>query len=524
MAESIAIVFFIVSEKHFRRFRSPRYSGFSGLLIDQQRLLFLSHNLLRDHYLLDIGLRWNFVHQVHHDGFHYSTKTAGAGLALERLARDRAQRAWGELQVHVLHVEQLLILAHERVFRLGENPHQRFLVELAERRDHRQASDEFRNQAEFEQIFRLNLIEQLGDGARIAMRQVGAEAHRLARDPPADDVVEADESAAADEQDIGGIDLQEFLLRMLAAALGRDARHRALDNLEQGLLHAFAGDVAGDRRVVALARDLVDFVDINDAALAALDIVIGVLQQRQDDVLDVLADVARFGQRGRVGDSERHLQEAREGLRQQGLADAGGADQQDVRFLQFDVAGNHLRVDPLVMIMDRDRENFLGAFLADYVLIENALDLGRLGHRRGLAEGFFVIGFLRDYVVTEVDAFVTNIDRGPGYKFAYFVLAFAAERAHQVARAVVMFGHTASRGSLGGPPAYDYLINQSVFNRLFRIEEHIALGVLFDLSQLLSGVAHDDVVERPRGRAESRAPEFRYRSPGPARRRAADES
>ena len=95
-----------------------------------------------------------------------------------------------------------------------------------------------------------------------------------------DDVLEADEGAAADEQDVGGVDLQELLLRVLAAALGRHVGDRALDDLEQRLLHALAGDVAGDRRVVALARDLVDLVDVDDAALRPLDVVVGVLQQR----------------------------------------------------------------------------------------------------------------------------------------------------------------------------------------------------------------------------------------------------
>ena len=55
----------------------------------------------------------------------------------------------------------------------------------------------------------------------------------------------------------------------------------AFDDLEQRLLHALAGDVARDRRVVALARDLVDLVDVDDAALRALDVVVGVLQQRR---------------------------------------------------------------------------------------------------------------------------------------------------------------------------------------------------------------------------------------------------
>src|SRR5579862_5563264 len=327
------------------------------------------------------------------------------------------------------------------------------------------------------------------------MGQVGPEAHRLARDAPADDVVQSDERAAADEQDIGGIDLQELLLRMLAAALGRHRRHRALDDLQQRLLYAFARHIAGDRGVVALARDLVDLVDVYDSALASLDVIVGVLQQRQDDVLDVLADVAGLGQRGRVGDGEWHLQEAREGLRQQGLADPGRANQQDVGFLQLDVAGHHLRVDSLVMVVDRDRENFLGALLSDHILVEDPLDFGGFGHRRALAEGLLAVSLLRDYVVTKIDAFVANINRRAGNQLSNFVLALAAKRANQVARAVVMLGHTASRGSLGRPSANDYLINQSVFNRLLRRHEIVAIGVLFDLTQILSGVLHYDVVD-----------------------------
>ena len=44
--------------------------------------------------------------------------------------------------------------------------------------------------------------------------------------------------------------------------------------------------------VFRLAADLVDLVDVHDAALRALDVVVGRLQELQDDVLDVLADVA----------------------------------------------------------------------------------------------------------------------------------------------------------------------------------------------------------------------------------------
>jgi hypothetical protein len=91
----------------------------------------------------------------------------------------------------------------------------------------------------------------------------------------ADDLFQAGEGAAADEQDVGGVDLQEFLLRMLAPALRRHRGHGAFHDLQQRLLHALARHVAGDRGVVGLAADLVDLVDVDDAALRALDVVVG---------------------------------------------------------------------------------------------------------------------------------------------------------------------------------------------------------------------------------------------------------
>ena len=119
-----------------------------------------------------------------------------------------------------------------------------------------------------------------------------------------------DESAAADEQDVCGIDRREFLVRVFAAALRRNVGHRAFEDLEQGLLHTFAGYVAGDRRIFVLLRNLVDLVDIYDALLSLLDVSVGGLQQFQDDIFNVLADVTGFGQRRRVDDREGHVEHA----------------------------------------------------------------------------------------------------------------------------------------------------------------------------------------------------------------------
>jgi len=52
-------------------------------------------------------------------------------------------------------------------------------------------------------------------------------------------------------------------------------------------------NVAGDGRAVRLARNFVNFVNINDAALGAFHVVIGALEQPQNNVLHVLADITR---------------------------------------------------------------------------------------------------------------------------------------------------------------------------------------------------------------------------------------
>ena len=58
---------------------------------------------------------------------------------------------------------------------------------------------------------------------------------------------------------------------------------------------------------------------------ARVDVEVGRLEQAQEDVLDVLAHVAGFGQRRRVGDAEGHVEHPGQRLRQERLAAAGRA-------------------------------------------------------------------------------------------------------------------------------------------------------------------------------------------------------
>ncbi len=229
---------------------------------------------------------------------------------------------------------------------------------------------------------------------------------------------------------------------MLAPTLRRHGGSGAFHDLEQGLLHAFAGHVAGDRRIVRFAADLVDFIDIHDAALSAFDVVIAGLQQFQDDILNVFTHVPCLGQRSGIGHGERHIQDPRQRLRQQGLAAAGGANQKDVGLGQFHFGTLAAVVQPLVMVVHRHRQHALGVKLPDHIIIEHLADFAR---GRDIA-GFFHqrrLGFLADDVVAQLHAFIADEHSWPGDQLPDLMLALAAEAAVERAFAVAaaQLGH-----------------------------------------------------------------------------------
>ncbi len=166
---------------------------------------------------------------------------------------------------------------------------------------------------------------------------------------------------------------------MLAPALGRNVGDRSFQHLEQRLLHAFATDVTSNADVVAGFADLVDLVDIQDAALSRFEVEVGRMQQLQQQVLDVFADIARFGQRGRIADGERHVEDACERASEQGFAAACRPDEHDVGLLDLDIRAFEASRQTLIVIMHRHREDLFALVLPDHVLIEMRDDLARRG-------------------------------------------------------------------------------------------------------------------------------------------------
>ncbi len=150
-----------------------------------------------------------------------------------------------------------------------------FAAQLVDRRDDGQAPDEFRDQAVCHEVLGQHLLEHPAGIVIGLAAHLGAEADATLADAAGDDVVEALERAAADEQHVRRVDRQVLLVRVLATTLRRHRALRTLEDLQQRLLDTLAGDVTRDRRVLALAGDLVDLVDVDDPRLGLLDVVVG---------------------------------------------------------------------------------------------------------------------------------------------------------------------------------------------------------------------------------------------------------
>src|SRR5947209_5271993 len=233
------------------------------LRVDVKRPRFTIHDFRTNDDLLDAFKAWQIEHRVEQDAFHDRPQSARAGPPLDRLFGDDIERLVLEGEFGILHLEEALILLDERVLRLGQDLLQRILVKVFERRDDRQTADEFGDEPEFEQILRLDLAQDLAGAAIIRRLHLGGKTDRRALAAARDNLFQPSESAAANEEDVRRVDLQEFLLGMLAPALRRHRRDSTLHDFQERLLDALARYVAGDRGVVGFARNLVDLVDID---------------------------------------------------------------------------------------------------------------------------------------------------------------------------------------------------------------------------------------------------------------------
>ena len=122
-----------------------------------------------------------------------------------------------------------MILLDQSVLWLGENLDERGFVEFMQDADHRQATDEFRNQPKANQILRLHVGQRL----RLTLGtcfDLGMEPERLVAQSSFDNFFQSYKRPPADEQNVRRIDRKEFLMRVFATALWRNVRDRAFQD------------------------------------------------------------------------------------------------------------------------------------------------------------------------------------------------------------------------------------------------------------------------------------------------------
>ena len=202
----------------------------------------------------------------------------------------------------------------------------------------------------------------------------------------ADNFAQAVKCTTAYKKDIGCIDLDKFLIRMLSSALGRNVRNSSFDDLQKSLLNALARNVAGYRAVFALARNLINLIDINNSALGFFYVEISCLNKAKQNILYVLADIARFCKGCGIGNGKRNVKHPCKRLRKKGFSYAGRTEEENVAFAQLYLIGIALslfnqRVNALVVVINSNRKRNLCVILTDNVFVKLCLYLGRLGKR-----------------------------------------------------------------------------------------------------------------------------------------------
>src|SRR5450830_1625279 len=339
-------------------------------MINQQRLGAIGDGIFINDHLGDILLARQFVHHVQQGVFQNRSQSTRPGLACQGLLGNRLQCSRTDFQFGAFHLQQLGVLLDQGIFWLQQNLDQGLLIQFIERRNHWQTSNQRWNQAELEQIVRLSRQQNFAGSLLGLALDVRRETYAALYRTLGNDLCQAIKRTTTNKHDVGRVNLHEILVRMLAPALWRHRCHSAFDQLEQRLLHAFTGDITGNRWIVRFTRNLVDFIDIDNTSLCLLDFVIAILQQLLNDVLDVFTNVAGFCQGGSISNHKRHIEHACQCLRQQRLARTGWTDQQNIALGQFDIILLAEMLEALVMVVHRYRQNALGSCLTDHILIE----------------------------------------------------------------------------------------------------------------------------------------------------------
>ena len=202
----------------------------------------------RDLHAADGLIGRNTEHDVgHHVLPAHRRRPRAPVLRSQRNLRHMAPSASGwNFSFYAVHCKQRFILLDQCVLRLLQDAARVLsLSSVSQRHDGRQTADQLGDQAVTSSDHAARSWPADGRSARLLFAlYLGTEAHTLLTDALLDDTLDTVECTAADKQNIGGVDLDELLMRMLASALRRYVGNRALQNFQQRLLYALAAETS----------------------------------------------------------------------------------------------------------------------------------------------------------------------------------------------------------------------------------------------------------------------------------------
>src|ERR1700716_4000769 len=99
------------------------------VLREEERLHAALDRIAGDDDLPDVRARRDLVHHVEEYLLDDRPETAGTGLPFRRALGGRLKRIRRELELDLVEREELLVLLHDRVLRLGEDTHEVAFVE-----------------------------------------------------------------------------------------------------------------------------------------------------------------------------------------------------------------------------------------------------------------------------------------------------------------------------------------------------------------------------------------------------------
>src|SRR5207244_1615497 len=117
----------------------------------------------------------------------------------------------------------------------------------------------------------------------------------------------------------------------------------------------------------------------NDTALSGLDVKIGGVQELEEQVFNVFADIAGLGEGSGVADGERHVEDFGQSTRQEGFAAAGRADQQDIALINLDVGMSFLSQAEALVV--RSEEHTFELQSPDHLVCRLLLEKKKNTHR-----------------------------------------------------------------------------------------------------------------------------------------------